>query len=49
MEIKAEKSRYYGDVGWKSDKDMFADVAVTRKQWLGSAGEHIYTAEILFP
>jgi hypothetical protein len=29
MEIKAEKSRYYGDVGWKSDKDMFADVAVT--------------------
>jgi hypothetical protein len=49
MKIEAEKSRYYGDVGWKSDEQLFADVALTWKQWLGSAGEHIYAAEILLP
>ena len=49
MKIKAEKNRYSGDVGWKSEKGMFADVAVTWKQWLGSAEVHIYTAEILLP
>lgn len=49
MKIKAAKNRYYGDVGWKSDEQLFAEVAVTWKQWLGSAGEHIYTAEILLP
>ncbi|CAB1065510.1 hypothetical protein D1BOALGB6SA_10307 [Olavius sp. associated proteobacterium Delta 1] len=49
MKIEAEKNRYYGDVGWKSDKDLFVDVAVTWKQWLGSARKHLYTAEILLP
>ena len=49
MKIEAKKSRYYGDVGWESEEQLFADVAVTWKQWLGSAGEHIFTAEILLP
>lgn len=49
MKIKADESRYYGDVGWKTDEQLFADVAVNWKQWLGSAGEHIYAAEILLP
>ncbi|WP_144775394.1 hypothetical protein [Marinobacter maritimus] len=49
MKIKAENNRFYGDVGWESDNDHFSEVAITSRQWLGSAGEHIYTAQLLLP
>ena len=48
MKIKAEMNKY-GQVGYKSDEKLFAEVTVTWKQWLGEAGEHIYAAEILLP
>ena len=42
--------RVYGnDEGWESDPDLFAQVVVTPSQWLGQAGEHLYTAQLLLP
>jgi hypothetical protein len=49
MKIEAKKNKYSDNVGWESDEQLFADVTVTWQQWLGMAGEHIYTAEILLP
>jgi len=49
MKIEAEKSKYHGDVGWESDPQLFAEVAVTWKKWLGEAGEHLFAAQILLP
>jgi hypothetical protein len=49
MKIDAEKSRYHGDQGWESDPQLFAQVAVTWKQWIGQAGEHLYAAQVLLP
>lgn len=49
MRIEAQKRRYYGDAGWKSDPALFAQVAVTWKQWIGQSGEHLYAAQVLLP
>ena len=49
MKISAEKNRYHGDTGWKSDVNLFAKGVVTWKQWLGHSGQHLYAAEILLP
>ena len=49
MKIEAERNRYHGDTGWESDPKLFAQVAVTWKQWIGQAGEHLYAAQILLP
>jgi hypothetical protein len=49
MKIEAEESRYHGDAGWESDPQLFAQVAVTWNQWIGQAGEHWYTAQVLLP
>jgi hypothetical protein len=49
MKIEAEKNRYHGDKGWGSDPELFAQVAVTWKQWIGQSGEHLYAAQILLP
>lgn len=45
----AEKNKYSTDVGWESDPKLFAQVAVHPKQWLGSAEEHLFSAEIMLP
>lgn len=49
MKIEAERNRYHGDTGWESDPKLFAQVAVTWKQWIGQAGEHLYAAQVLLP
>ncbi len=48
MNIKAKQCRY-GDVGWTSDLELFGQVATNPKQWLGTAGDQIYAAQILLP
>lgn len=45
--IKAEDSRYHGDKGWSVDHSLFSEVAVTRSQWIGTSGDHLYAAQIL--
>jgi hypothetical protein len=45
----AEKSLYGGDEGPESDPELFAQVAATPSQWLGQAGDHLYTAQLLLP
>jgi hypothetical protein len=49
MNITAEENRYYGDKGWESDLPLFAEVAASPKQWLGTAAEHLYASQILLP
>ncbi len=50
MNIIADENRYCGDEGWKpNDLPLFGAVAVSPKQWLGSAAEHLYAAEVLLP
>ncbi len=49
MKIEAQKRKYHGNAGWKSDPALFAQVAVTWKQWIGQSGEHLYAAQILLP
>lgn len=49
MKIEAEKNIYHGAVGWDSDPDLFAELAVTWQQWIGEAGEHLYAAQVLLP
>ena len=48
MSIKAEQCKY-GNVGWPSDLELFAKVATNPKQWLGTAKQHIYAAQVLLP
>lgn len=45
----AEKSMYHGDEGWESDLELFSEVAINPKQWLGTADEHVYVAKLLLP
>lgn len=49
VKIEAQRSRYYGDTGWESDPQLFAEVAATWKQWIGQSGEHLYAAQVLLP
>ena len=49
MKLRAQDGLYGGDKGWDSDQQLFAKVTVTWKQWLGRAGEHLQTAQVLLP
>ena len=49
MKIIAENNKYHGEKGWDSDIQLFAEVAVNPKQWLGTSAEHLYAAEIMLP
>lgn len=49
MKINAENNKYHGEIGWGSDIQLFAEVAVNPKQWLGTSAEHLYSAEIMLP
>jgi len=49
MKIIAENSKYHGTKGWETDLPLFAEVAVNPKQWLGSASEHLFAAQIMLP
>jgi len=48
MDIVADKS-HYGKSGWESKLELFAEVASNLKQWLGTAQEHLYAANVLLP
>jgi len=48
MSFKTEQCKY-GNVGWPSNLELFAQVATNPKQWLGTAEQHIYVAQILLP
>ncbi|AUM11216.1 HEPN domain-containing protein [Ketobacter alkanivorans] len=49
MSIQADKYRHHGGKGWVSDNTHFSILAVTWQQWLGSAGAHLYTAQLILP
>ncbi|MDO8345503.1 MAG: hypothetical protein Q7T48_20035 [Cellvibrio sp.] len=48
MKIIAETSKV-GAKGWDTDLPLFADVVANPRQWLGSATEHLFAAQIMLP
>jgi hypothetical protein len=48
MKIIAENSKC-GEKPWDTDLPLFAEVVVNPKQWLGSASEHLFAAQIMLP
>jgi hypothetical protein len=47
--IKASKNHYAGGKGWDSDNELFANVVINHKQWLGASGQHLHAAQLLLP
>lgn len=48
MKIIAETSKF-GAKGWDTDLPLFAGVVANPRQWLGSATEHLFAAQVMLP